>query len=101
MRTSMVGRHMEITDAIRQHAEQKVAKLDKYEDQVIHCDFTVGKESPSKELFWAELLVSVRNHPEIVAKSEGHDLYVLIDEAIAKAGRQLHDLKEKLKLEKR
>lgn len=101
MRTSIVGRQMEITDAIQRHAEQKVTKLEKYEDQVIRCDFTVGKESPSKELFRAELLVAVRNHAEIVAKAEGHDLYVLIDEVIAKAGRQLHDLKEKLKLENR
>jgi ribosome-associated inhibitor A len=101
MRTNVVGRQMEVTDAIRQHAEHKIAKLDKYEDQVIHCDFTLGREAPNKELFWAELLVAVRNHPEVVAKSEGHDVYALIDDVIAKAGRQLHDLKEKLKLEKR
>lgn len=101
MQTTVVGRQMEVTDAIRRHAEQKVHKLDKYDDLVITCGVTVGKESPSKEIFWAELILGVRNHPEIVAKSDGHDLYVLIDEVIAKAGRQLHDLKEKTKLENR
>lgn len=101
MRINVVGRHINITDGIRQHAEQKSAKLSKYDDVVLELDYTVGQESPAKELYWAELLVSVRNHPEIVAKSEGHDIYVLIDEVIAKAGRQLHDFKEKVKLEKR
>ncbi len=101
MRINVVGRHIEITDAIRQHAEQKSAKLSKYDDVVLELDYTVGQESPAKELYWAELQVSVRNHPEVVAKSEGHDIYVLIDEVIAKAGRQLHDFKEKVKLEKR
>jgi putative sigma-54 modulation protein len=101
MQTTVVGRHMEITDPIRQHAEQKIGKLDKYADQVIHCGFTLDREVAGKELYLAELLVGVRNHAEIVAKAEGHDVYVLIDEVIAKAGRQLHDLKEKLKLEKR
>lgn len=101
MRINVVGRHVEITEAIRQHAEHKSAKLSKYDDVVLELDYTVGQESPAKDLFWAELLVSVRNHPEIVAKSEGHDIYVLVDEVIAKAGRQLHDFKEKVKLEKR
>lgn len=101
MDTNVVGRHMDITDAIRRHAEQKVSKLDKYADLIISNEFTVGKVAEGKELFWAELLVSVRSHPEIVAKAQGHDVYVLIDEAIAKAGRQLHDFKEKIKLEKR
>ncbi len=101
MRTTVVGRHMDITDPIRSHAEQKIGKLDKYRDQIIHCDFTISREVAGKELYAAELLVAVRNHPEIVAKTDGHDVYVLIDEVIAKAGRQLHDFKEKLKLENR
>lgn len=101
MQTTIVGRHLDITDAIRQHADQKVAKLDKYHDLVISCELTVGREAPTKELFWAELNLSVRGHPEVVAKAEGHDVYALIDEAIAKAGRQLHDFKEKTKLEHR
>lgn len=101
METTVVGRHMDITDAIRRHAEQKISKLDKYADLIIGNEFTIGKVAEGKELFWAELLVSVRNHPEVVAKAQGHDMYALIDEAIAKAGRQLHDFKEKIKLEHR
>jgi putative sigma-54 modulation protein len=101
MQTTIVGRHIDITDAIRQHADQKVAKLGKFDDLIIRCEISVGREAPAKELFWAELNISVRNHPEIVAKAEGHDLYNQIDDAVAKAVRQLHDFKEKIKLEHR
>lgn len=101
MDTTVVGRHMDITDAIRAHAEQKLAKLDKYQDLVIHCDLTVERVVADKELFLAEVRLGVRNHPEVVGKAEGHDVYVLVDEAVAKAARQLHDLKEKIKLEHR
>lgn len=101
MQTTFVGRHIDITQGIRQHADQKIAKLAKYDDLVIARGLTIGREAASKELFWAELNLSVRNHPEIVAKAEGHDVYALIDEAVAKAGRQLHDFKEVNKLEHR
>ncbi len=101
MEITVVGRHMDVTDPIRQHAEQKIAKLDKYQDQVIRCDVTVSREASGKELFSAEVIFSVRNHPEIIGKAQGQDLYALIDEAVTKAGRQLHDFKERLKLEHR
>lgn len=101
MRTNIVGRHIDITEAIRVHAEQKALKLDKYADLVQQIDFTLGQESSAKELFWAEVQVAVRSHHEVVAKSEGHDVYLLIDDVVAKAGRQLHDFKEKIKLENR
>ncbi|MFK7883686.1 MAG: ribosome-associated translation inhibitor RaiA [Phycisphaerales bacterium] len=102
MRINVVGRQMDITPAIENHAEQKSTKLTKkYDDYVQQLDFTVSQEVAKKDQFQAELLVGVRSHNEIVAKANGHDVYVLLDEVIAKAERQLHDLKEKLKLEHR
>jgi len=98
MRINVVGRHMEITPAIEGHAEKKSAKLTKrYDDWIQQLDFTVSQEAADKQVFKAELLVAVRSHPEMVAKSDGQDVYVLIDEVIHKAERQLHDLKERLK----
>lgn len=102
MRINVVGRHMDITAAIEGHAEKKSAKLtNKYDDFIQQLDFTVSQEVADKQMFKTELLVAVRGHPEMVAKSDGHDVYHLIDEVIAKAERQLQDLKEKLKAEHR
>jgi len=99
MRTNIVGLHnIEVTDPIRNHAESKVKKLDKYRDLVQQIDIKFWKENTAKESFTVELVVDVINHGDFIAKADGHDLYLVIDDAIGKVGRQLNDHREKLKL---
>jgi len=97
MRINVVGRQLEVTDAIRAHAEERVSKLTRYKDLVQQIDVRVWKESDTREDYAAEIVVDVRAHGDFVAKSEGHDLYNTIDDAVTKADRQLHDHREKLK----
>ena len=102
MRTNVVGlHHIEVTDAIRSHAESKVQKLDKFTDIVQQIDIKFWKENTSKESFSVEIAVDIINHQDFIAKAEGHDLYLVIDVAIGKVGRQLNDHREKLKVERR
>lgn len=102
MRTNVVGLHnMEVTDAILNHAESKVKKLDKFNDLVQQIDIKLWKENTAKELFSVEIVVDVINHTDFFAKADGHDMYLVIDDAITKVGRQLNDHREKLKLEHR
>ncbi len=97
MRINVVGRQFEITDPIRLHAEKKAEKLSSYSGFVQQIDFLVWKESPSKEQYAVELVVDVERRDDFIAKSEGSDVYDVIDEVVAKADRQLHDHREKLK----
>ncbi len=97
MRINIIGRQFEITDPIRLHAEKKAEKLDTYKGFVQQMDFRVWKESPSKEQYAVELTVDVERHEDFIAKAEGPDVYSVIDEAVTKADRQLHDHREKLK----
>ncbi|MBL4698731.1 MAG: ribosome-associated translation inhibitor RaiA [Phycisphaerales bacterium] len=102
MRTNVVGLHgIEVTDAIRNHAESKVKKLDKFNDLVQQIDLKFWKENTAKESFSVEIAVDVVNHPDFLAKAEGHDLYLVIDDAISKVGRQLNDHREKSKVSHR
>lgn len=101
MRTNVVGLHMEVTDPIRNHAESKIKKLDKFNDLVQQIDIKFWKENSAKEQFSVEISVDVVNHPAFLAKADGHDLYLVIDDAIGKVGRQLNDHREKLKIEHR
>ncbi|MEX0876543.1 MAG: ribosome-associated translation inhibitor RaiA [Phycisphaerales bacterium] len=101
MRTNVVALHMEVTDPIRQHAESKTKKLDKFEDLVQQIDIKFWKENSSQELFTVEIVVDVINHQDFIAKAEGHDVYLAIDDAINKVSRQLNDHREKLKVEHR
>ncbi len=98
MRTNVVGVHMEVTDPIRNHAESKSKKLDKFSDLIQQIDIKFWKENSSQELFTVEIVVDVINHSDFIAKADGHDLYIVIDDAIAKVGRQLNDHREKLKV---
>ena len=102
MRTNIIGLHsIEVTDAIRNHAESKVKKLDKFKDLVQQIDIKFWKENTAKESFSVEIAVDVVNHTDFIAKADGHDLYLVIDDAITKVGRQLNSHREKLKVEHR
>lgn len=99
MRTNVIGLHsIEVTDAIRKHAESKAKKLEKFSDLVQQIDIKFWKENNSKESFSVEIAIDVINHPDFIAKADGHDLYIVIDDAVAKVVRQLNDHREKLKL---
>ena len=101
MRTNVVGLHLEVTDPIREHAENKAKKLEKFNDLIQQIDIKIWKENSAKEQFSAEIAVDVVNHEDFIAKADGHDLYNVIDDAISKVGRQLNDHREKLKIEHR
>lgn len=101
MRTNIVALRMEVTDPIRSHAESKAKKLDKFEDIVQQIDIKFWKENSSQEQFTVEVVVAVVNNKDFIAKAEGHDLYLVIDDAIVKMARQLNDHREKLKVEHR
>ena len=101
MRTEIVGRNIELTQAIREFATQKSSKLLKYFDGIQQITVTLTKDDHHKHgLFGAELIVDVEKHDNFVSHEHDKDLYVAIDAAVAKSERQLRDFKEKLKLGK-
>ncbi len=98
MRIEVVGRQVEITPAIDEYAQAKARKLPRYFDGVMNITITVSKEdSHNHGDFGVEFVIKVEKHPPFVAKATDKDLYAAIDQAQAKAQRQLHDYKEKLK----
>jgi putative sigma-54 modulation protein len=102
MRIDVVGRNLEITPAIRDYAESKAAKLPRYFDGVLLTTVTVTKaDHQTHGSFGVEFVIDVERHESFVAKATDADLYAAIDQTLAKAQRQLHDFKEKLKQGKR
>lgn len=101
MRIDVVGRQIEVTDPIRQYAEKRSGKLERYLDMVQQITYTIDKEAPSKEAFKAELVIDVEHHENFVASDTGHDIYALIDSVTDKAARQLTDFKQRLKMDHR
>ena len=93
MQVHITGRHVEISDGIREHI------YDKVERTLIDCphveDVRIVLEL-QKLLHSVEVLVQGKNiHVEGKASSE--NMYTSIDEALEKAERQLRKLSQKVK----
>jgi len=89
------GRHLEITPAIRQYAEDKASKLPKFYDLIQQIDVVLdGAEAKQKR---AELIVTAEHKNRFVAHHEGEDLYGCIDQAIQKVQSQLTAHKERFR----
>ncbi len=87
------GRHLSITDAIKNYAEKKVQKLEKYFDRLIKVQVNLDVES---ERHRAEMIASAARGAILVAEVIDHDIYAAIDKATDKLERQLTRHKEKL-----
>ena len=98
MRIEVVGRDVQITDAIRQYAETKAAKLTKYFDAIQQISFTISRTAHATHApFDVELIVDVERHDDFVSHAKDDDLYAAIDLVIQKGSRQISEYKEKLK----
>jgi len=102
MRVDVVGRNMEVTDAIREHAESRAEKLPRYYDGVQQVTVTIeGDHHHQHGPFSVEMVVDVVRHEPMVSHASDEDLYKAIDTASHKSERQLRDFKERLRENKR
>lgn len=98
MRINVVGRHFEVTDAIRTYAEQKASKLTKYFDGLQQIDLQISRASQHHGAeYEVELVLDVEKHSDFVSHAKTSDPYEAIDLVVEKGERQLRDFKEKLK----
>jgi ribosome hibernation promoting factor len=91
------GRDSQITSGNKQHAEEKIAKLEKYFDGIEKIEAILGHSGVVADV---ELVISVRRGNPIVCHSRDKDLYAAIDIALDKAEVQLTKHKERLKTHK-
>lgn len=95
MKITVSGRHLEVTPAIREHAESKAAKLEKYYDLMHGIEIILdGSKGKTKSV---EFVVAADHNNTFVAHCDGEDLYACIDQVIHKLERQLTDHKDKFR----
>jgi len=95
MEITVSGRHLEITESMKQYAEQKAAKLPRYYDRIRTIEIVSDKHDSFN--YQVEVIVKVHQHDPFIASSCGDDLYACIDDVVDKLERQLTDHKEKLR----
>ena len=103
MRIDVVGRNLEVTEAIRSYAENKASRLPKYYDgvQAVVLRLTHADHHKKGVVYDAELVIDVQKHQDFISHAKGEDVYAIIDEVVQKGVRQLAEFKEQLKTGKR
>ena len=93
MQVSVLGRHIEVTDALKQYATEKFSKLEKYLPKGAQVVVTIS------------VVKKVHHHAEAVIKSNGlliqaseetEEMYSAIDLLVEKIERRARKYKEKL-----
>ncbi len=92
MELSISGRNVEVTDAMREHAAKRVQRLERFSSHLMGADVTLSIEG---ERHQTEIVVTVKRKGDLVAKSETHDMYLSIDQAIAKMEAQLQKFEKR------
>lgn len=102
MRIEIVGRGLDITEALRTHAHAHAAKLPRYYDRVLQIEITISQlDHTHHPTFDVEFNIDVEHHDPFICHARGDDLYATIDQAAQKGARLLTDFKDKLRTENR
>lgn len=88
----IAGRHLTITDPIRQYAISKVNRVPRYFDRVSNVDVVVDQHNRDYDV---EIIVHVDGNDPFIGRSVGRDMYACIDDAVKKIERQLSEFKKK------
>jgi putative sigma-54 modulation protein len=97
MRIDVTGKGVEVTAALKQYAEGKASKLQKFE-RVQQIRMTLQKKKVDHhDSFEAELVLDVERHDDFVSHAGADDLYAAIDLVVDKGERQLRDWKDQVK----
>ena len=91
MRVTITGRHMETTEALKQHIEQRLERVSTHFDIVIDADVVLTVE---KRDHVAEITVR-GNGITLHGKDKSTDMYATIDRVVDKLEKQIRRHKER------
>ena len=97
MDVQIIGRHLEITSAIRSYVSQKVGKLGKFFDGLSRIKVNLSYAGSAGGIHRTELIIFVVRGKTLIAHAEDADLFASIDSAVDKGERLLTKFKEKIK----
>ena len=97
----LIGRNIDVTDAMRSYAEEKLEKLNRFSDHIVDAKVVMSYATDGNPALPAKVEVQL-NLPNGVVRAEenGPDTYAATDMVVEKLERQLKRFKER-KLAKR
>ena len=92
MQVSITGRHLDVTESLKAHVEEKISKLKRHFDHVTDVHVILEVEKMQKK---AEATVQISG-ATLFAEDHQEDMYVAIDNMVDKLDRQIIKHKEKI-----
>lgn len=89
---TVTGRHLQVTDAMKDYALEKISKLERLSSRIIDVNVVMDVQKQQQRV---EIIMNV-NTVIIKSSAATGDMYASIDEATHKLGTQLQKYKEKL-----
>ena len=90
---TITGKHIEITEAMKEHAEEKTSKLPRYYNSINQIEVVVdGSEGGSMSV---EIIARAEHSKVFVGTEKGTDAYQCIDMAVHKLQQQLSKAKSR------
>jgi putative sigma-54 modulation protein len=94
MQVKVSGRHMGVTEALKQYCEEKSLKLTRFYDRIQRIEVVLdGKNG----VHTAEMIVHTERTDPFVATEQNADAYAAVDLLVDKIERQLTRHKEKVR----
>lgn len=94
MQLTIVFRHLDPNQAVKNHVEEKIGKLSRFfQKEPVKIHVVIAHE---RFLYLAEATVA-GNHISLVCVEESEDIYTAIDQMVHKLERQIQRHKEKVK----
>ena len=92
----LIGRNVEVTDAMRSYAEEKLDKLSRYSDRIIDAKVVMSYAADGDPALPAKVEVQLNlPHGVVRAEESGQDTYAATDMVVEKLERQLKRFKER------
>ena len=94
MQLNLSGQHIEITDSLRDHVNNKFEKLTRHFDHMtnVHVILSIEKKERQK----AEATIHVSG-ADLFASDENENMYTAIEHLVSKLDRQIIKHKDKIK----
>jgi len=91
---SVVARHMDVTEAMRSYAEEKVGKLPRLFNGLQSVTITFDLEAGHNLV---EIVAAGKHRSTFVARQQGEDMYACVDQCMHKMEQQLRRHKDRVR----
>jgi len=97
MSRNIVGRHIDLSDSIKEHISESIDSLDKYNLNIISTNTIISGDNKAKQGVKLELVINLTDKNTIVITQKDKDVYTAADKAISRAEKALRRHSDKIK----